>query len=167
MGRVKGKVVVLAVGAIIAANVALFFWARDSTPGCFLRKDEIAARWGEAKPQGAYLDLPVDFRAATPTARVALVRSLINDHSLYGKSAAESFGRLGPSDGLSPDPRMPAYRVGDEGWSVVLVIGNVAEKKDVVRDIALAKGLVDSKVCAIDETWSGLRIVVRVADRGR
>ena len=39
--------------------------------------------------------------------------------------------------------------------------------EDVVRDIALAKGLVDSKVCAIDETWSGLRIVVRVADRGR
>jgi hypothetical protein len=38
--------------------------------------------------------------------------------------------------------------------------------EDVVREIALAKGLVDNKVCAIDATWSGLRIVVRVADRG-
>lgn len=40
---------------------------------------------------------------------------------------------------------------------------NITE--DVVRDIALAKGLVDNKVCAIDATWSGLRIVVRVRDR--
>jgi hypothetical protein len=39
--------------------------------------------------------------------------------------------------------------------------------EDVVRDIALAKGLVDNKVCAIDETWSGLRVVVRVRDRHR
>ena len=37
--------------------------------------------------------------------------------------------------------------------------------EDVVREIALAKGLVDNKVCAIDATWSGLRVVVRVADR--
>jgi hypothetical protein len=35
----------------------------------------------------------------------------------------------------------------------------------VVREIALAEGLVDNKVCAIDETWSGLRCVHRVADR--
>lgn len=38
--------------------------------------------------------------------------------------------------------------------------------EDVVREIALAHGLVDNKVCAIDATWSGLRIVVRVKDRG-
>ncbi len=37
--------------------------------------------------------------------------------------------------------------------------------ENVVRDLALAKGLVDNKVCAIDATWSSLRIVVRVADR--
>lgn len=37
--------------------------------------------------------------------------------------------------------------------------------EDVVRGIALAKGLVDNKVCAIDGTWSGLRVVVRVANR--
>ena len=33
--------------------------------------------------------------------------------------------------------------------------------EDVVREIALPTGLVDNKVCAIDETWSGLRIVWR------
>jgi hypothetical protein len=34
-----------------------------------------------------------------------------------------------------------------------------------VRARGLATGLVDNKVCAIDETWSGLRFVVRLADR--
>jgi hypothetical protein len=37
--------------------------------------------------------------------------------------------------------------------------------EDVVREIALAGGLVDNKVCAIDATWSGLRLVYRLADR--
>jgi hypothetical protein len=37
--------------------------------------------------------------------------------------------------------------------------------EDVVREIALATGLVDNKVCAIDSTWSGLRLVVRRRDR--
>jgi len=32
---------------------------------------------------------------------------------------------------------------------------------DVVREAALPLGLVDNKVCAIDETWSGLRVVWR------
>ena len=34
-----------------------------------------------------------------------------------------------------------------------------------VRATALAAGLVDNKVCAIDETWSGLRCVIRLKDR--
>jgi hypothetical protein len=33
--------------------------------------------------------------------------------------------------------------------------------EDVLREIALPTGLVDNKVCAIDETWSGLRLVIR------
>jgi hypothetical protein len=37
--------------------------------------------------------------------------------------------------------------------------------ENVVRDKGLAAGVVDNKVCAIDDTWSGLRLVVRVADR--
>ncbi|MFN8124369.1 MAG: DUF3052 domain-containing protein [Thermoleophilia bacterium] len=39
--------------------------------------------------------------------------------------------------------------------------------EDVVRDMGLAAGLVDNKVCAIDATWSGLRLVTRLADRPR
>jgi hypothetical protein len=37
--------------------------------------------------------------------------------------------------------------------------------EDVVREIALPTGLVDNKVCAIDATWSGLRLVIRLRDR--
>jgi hypothetical protein len=37
--------------------------------------------------------------------------------------------------------------------------------EDVVRDVALPTGLVDNKVCAIDETWSGLRLVIRLENR--
>lgn len=37
--------------------------------------------------------------------------------------------------------------------------------EDVVREVALPTGLVDNKVCAIDETWSGLRLVIRLEHR--
>jgi hypothetical protein len=37
--------------------------------------------------------------------------------------------------------------------------------ENIVRDIGLAKGLVDVKVCAIDEVWSGLKFVFRLKDR--
>lgn len=39
--------------------------------------------------------------------------------------------------------------------------------EDVVRDLALANGLVAVKVCAVDDVWSGLKLVYRDADRGR
>jgi hypothetical protein len=40
--------------------------------------------------------------------------------------------------------------------------------EDVVRDFAVAEtDLVDVKVIAIDETWSGLKLVIRKAARGR
>ncbi len=37
--------------------------------------------------------------------------------------------------------------------------------EDVARVVGLAHGLVDNKVCAVDETWSGLRFVWRTKDR--
>ena len=37
----------------------------------------------------------------------------------------------------------------------------------VVRAVALPMGWVDTKVCAIDSVWSGLRLVLRVANRNR
>lgn len=37
--------------------------------------------------------------------------------------------------------------------------------ENVVREIALKNGLVDVKVCAIDDVWSGLKLVRRLKDR--
>jgi hypothetical protein len=37
--------------------------------------------------------------------------------------------------------------------------------EDVVRELALANTLVDNKVAALDEKWSGLRLVIRLRDR--
>ena len=39
--------------------------------------------------------------------------------------------------------------------------------ENVVRDIGLAAGLVDVKVCAVDDVWSGLKFVYRLADRAK
>jgi hypothetical protein len=36
---------------------------------------------------------------------------------------------------------------------------------NVVRELGLAKGMVDVKVCAVDEVWSGLKFVFRLKDR--
>jgi hypothetical protein len=40
---------------------------------------------------------------------------------------------------------------------------NITE--DVIRNLSLKSGLVDIKVCAVDETWSGLKLVIPVKDR--
>ena len=40
---------------------------------------------------------------------------------------------------------------------------NVTE--DLIRNLALASGLVDVKVCAVDDVWSGLKLVIPVKDR--
>ncbi|HUG10639.1 MAG TPA: hypothetical protein VMM36_06475 [Opitutaceae bacterium] len=37
--------------------------------------------------------------------------------------------------------------------------------EDRIRDIALPMGFVDIKVCAVDETWSGLKLVIRKSER--
>jgi hypothetical protein len=38
---------------------------------------------------------------------------------------------------------------------------------NVVRELGLSEGLVDVKVCAVDEVWSGLKFVFRLQDRPR
>lgn len=39
--------------------------------------------------------------------------------------------------------------------------------EDVIRAVALPLGLVDVKVCAVDEIWSGLKLVIRRKERGK
>jgi hypothetical protein len=44
------------------------------------------------------------------------------------------------------------------------VVTDITE--DIIRNFALQTGLVDIKVCAVDEIWSGLKLVIPVKDRG-
>lgn len=37
--------------------------------------------------------------------------------------------------------------------------------ENVIRDIGVAHGMVDNKVCAVTDVWSGLRFVLRLKDR--
>jgi hypothetical protein len=37
--------------------------------------------------------------------------------------------------------------------------------ENIIRNFGLKEGLVDVKVCAVDDTWSGLKFVVRIKDR--
>jgi hypothetical protein len=37
--------------------------------------------------------------------------------------------------------------------------------ENIIRDFGLKNGLVDVKVCAVDEVWSALKFVIRVKDR--
>jgi hypothetical protein len=39
--------------------------------------------------------------------------------------------------------------------------------EDTVRELALPQGLVDIKVCAVDDVWSGLKLVIRTENRTR
>ena len=44
------------------------------------------------------------------------------------------------------------------------IVTDISENQ--IRDYALSIGLVDVKVCAVDEIWSGLKLVIRLKDRG-
>lgn len=39
--------------------------------------------------------------------------------------------------------------------------------EDTIREVALPLGFVDVKVCAVDETWSGLKLVIRREHRAK
>jgi hypothetical protein len=67
-------------------------------------------------------------------------------------------------------PRVRAAMAPDAGFWVAwpkqaAVKAGLAEPtdmtEDAVRDVALPTGLVDNTVCAIDDVWSGLRLVIR------
>ena len=46
-------------------------------------------------------------------------------------------------------------------WPKKAAKGATDITEDRIRDVALPLGLIDIKVCAVDETWSGLKLVIR------
>ena len=98
-------------------------------------------------PEGAKIS-----RQLRPTPYDVIVLFVERLADLEGRFA-KVVGRLHPAGGLwIAWPKQAAKRPTDI-------------TDDVVRRVGLAGGLVDNKVCAIDDVWSGLRLVVRIENR--
>lgn len=95
----------------------------------------------------------VELGAARNGIQYNVLSYFVIDHAKLEKRIAEVAKRIEPHGGL-----WIAWPKKASG-----VATHVNE--NTIRAVALAAGLVDNKVCAIDETWSGLRCVVRVKDR--
>ena len=80
--------------------------------------------------------------------------------------AERLFEELGDKFSLTPREVVDAVRA---AWTEQEAFRDETAKKgeETIREIALPMGLVDVKVCAVDETWSGLKLVVRKENRTR
>jgi hypothetical protein len=101
------------------------------------------------RPEGAVVARRAGGRGTTADVVILFTTRAADLARRFGGAAA----RLSPAGGL-----WVAWPKKASGVTTDLVEGRV-------REIGLAAGLVDNKVCAIDEIWSGLRFVVRVRDR--
>ena len=102
-------------------------------------------------------DLPVDVALQRDHSRgkspFDVIVFFATEAAILRKQFAPLAARLTPAGGLWVAWPKKAARVATDLTDAV------------VRVIGLDAGLVDNKVCAVDETWSGLRFVVRLKDR--
>ena len=103
-------------------------------------------------PPGFSLDLP-DGARLTDDATADVVVAFFTEREALESALPSLRARMEPAAGL-----WIAWPKRSSGVPTDLT-------EDVVRELALANVLVDNKVCAIDETWSGLRLVIRLRDR--
>ena len=100
-------------------------------------------------------DLPADVRIGSELSRADLVLIFVTE-------SAELARQIEPlKAAIAPDGMVWV------AWPKRAAKVPTDMTEDVVREIALPTGLVDVKVCAIDETWSGLKLMYRRADRER
>jgi hypothetical protein len=99
-------------------------------------------------------ELPQDVTFAKPTA------GQLNVALLFVKSAADLKKRFAPlADRLVSNGALwVCWPKKASGVSTDL-------SENAVRNLGLDAGLVDVKVCAVDEVWSGLKFVIRLVDR--
>ncbi|MDX6655259.1 MAG: hypothetical protein QOH62_52 [Solirubrobacteraceae bacterium] len=105
--------------------------------------------------RAVYVDAPEGFSIAGVTTRARLAKS--TDLVLCFVKARRDLERRLPALRRSIEPAGMLWIAWPKRASKVAT--DITE--DVVREVALPTGLVDTKVCAIDEVWSGLRLVVR------
>ena len=100
--------------------------------------------------------LPPGVEIAAPTSRTRnldVILLFVTSRAELAKRFVKTAKRLDPAGGL-----WIAWPKRASGVATDMT-------EDGVREVALPAGLVDVKVCAIDETWSGLRCVVRLENR--
>ncbi len=102
------------------------------------------------------LSLPVDvelFWLAGPESRVKFVHLFVSDTSRLNKKL-ETYRRKIAPDGVI----WVSWPKKTSG-----VATDITENG--IREVALPIGLVDIKVCAVDEVWSGLKLMIRKEQR--
>jgi len=83
---------------------------------------------------------------------------------LHDRSHAAAVGLIREFLGLGIDGMLVVSQV-LAGLKLLVVAAMVAFYIDVIRAVALPTGLVDVKVAAVDEVWSGLKLVRRLKNR--
>ena len=115
----------------------------------------------------AFVNAPSDFRqtlgpmpdkakvVGQTQAGLDLILLFVKRESELTKSFATLAAKLQPAGML-----WVAWPKKSSGVATDLTFANV-------QSIGLSAGLVDTKICAVDETWSGLKFVFRLKDRAR
>ncbi len=98
-------------------------------------------------------ELPDDVFAASPEEPVTFAHVFATEIDAAADGIARAKGRLAP-DGMV----WVSWPKKASGVQTEL-------DENGVRRLGLAAGLVDVKICAVDETWSGLKFVLRLRDR--
>jgi hypothetical protein len=88
-------------------------------------------------------------RARQLDGRADLVHAFVTSRAQLQKFLASAIGKLAPDAALWVSWPKKSSQVPTD----------ITE--DTIRELALPLGLVDIKVCAVDEVWSGLKLVIR------
>jgi len=102
------------------------------------------------------LDLPADVSANSRSGKA------LDFAQLFVKSEKELTKKFSQyAKGLNPSGMLwVSWPKKNSGVSTDL-------SENIVRDIGLAAGLVDVKICAVNDVWSGLKFVFRLKDRAK
>jgi hypothetical protein len=100
--------------------------------------DELLQPWPEGVARARQLDVRTD-----------LVHAFVTSRAQLQKFLSSAVSKLAPDAALWVSWPKKSSKVPTD----------VTE--DTVRELALPLGLVDIKVCAVDEVWSGLKLVIR------
>jgi hypothetical protein len=139
----------------------------------------LTARMSEPGRQALFLAEPPGYGEVLGALPPVLAHRHAASAQAAGKSAAknapfdfiQAFYRTGP-EMASQFPVLKGWLAAD-GMLWISWPKSIKGRKPVpeglteaqVRETGLAAGLVDVKVCAVDETWSGLKFVYRLKDR--